>query len=213
MCRLFGDVDPSKRYFENSLCLSTRLRNHYSELCSSTSLSSSLRNPHTSLGSSWQHHLRQHHHPFWISSAEAAAESIYLQVERQRRQSLRAADGVLVADLEARQLRQLLFWISSAEAAAEAIYIEAQRQRRQSLRTLWAKRGFVAMEARELRQCRQKTPIPVADLEANELRQCRQETPPHQPHQQSSAAQLACNNLFPSLPLRPPPINFPAWRR
>ena len=44
--------------------------------------------------------------------------------------------GVLVADLEARELRQLPFWLSSAEAAAEAIYLEAERQRRQSLRTL-----------------------------------------------------------------------------
>ena len=40
--------------------------------------------------------------------------------------------GVLVADLEARELRQLPFWLSSAEAAAEAIYLEAERQRRQS---------------------------------------------------------------------------------
>ena len=40
--------------------------------------------------------------------------------------------GVLVADLEARELRQLPFWLSSAEAEAEAIYLEAERQRRQS---------------------------------------------------------------------------------
>ena len=46
--------------------------------------------------------LRQH--PFWLSSAEAAAEAIYLEAERQRRQSLRTLDGVLVADLEAREM-------------------------------------------------------------------------------------------------------------
>ena len=44
--------------------------------------------------------------------------------------------GVLVADLEARELRQLPFWLSSAEAEAEAIYLEAERQRRQSICTL-----------------------------------------------------------------------------
>ena len=120
-------MDPSKCHFGNSLQAS--LLNHYSELCSSTSLSSSLSNPHlclsTSLGSSWQHHLRQHHTPFWISSAEAAAESIYIQAQRQRRPSLRtlwAKRGFVAMDArELRQLRQLLFWISSAEAAAEAL--------------------------------------------------------------------------------------------
>jgi len=67
--------------------------------------------------------------------------------------------GVLVADLDARELRQHPFWLSSAEAAAEAIYLEAERQRRQSLRdrTLCADGVLVAdLEARELRQCRQK---------------------------------------------------------
>jgi len=62
------------------------------------------------------------------------------------------ADGVLVADLEARELRQHPFWLSSAEAAAEAIYLEAERQRRQSLRTLDG--VLVAdLEAREMDYC------------------------------------------------------------
>ena len=64
--------------------------------------------------------------------------------------------GVLVADLDARELRQHPFWLSSAEAAAEAIYLEAERQRRQSLRdrTLCADGVLVAdLEAREMDYC------------------------------------------------------------